>query len=57
MDRFELHDCPTCNGEGAIEHWESANSWSFDPPCAIVLRCEACRGAGVIVNEYELIAA
>jgi len=48
-----LVDCVECNGEGAIEHWESVSKWSIDPPCALVERCGYCNGAGVFICEVE----
>lgn len=46
-------DCPECDGEGAIEIWESVNKWSIDPPCAHVVPCRACNGAGGLICEVE----
>lgn len=46
-------DCPECCGEGAIEIWESVSKWSIDPPCAHVLPCRACNGAGGYICEAE----
>lgn len=46
-------DCSKCNGEGAIEVWESASRWSIDPPCAVVVPCQACNGAGGFICEAD----
>jgi len=46
-------ECPECCGEGSIEKWESVSKWSIDPPCAIVLLCPACNGAGGMICETE----
>jgi hypothetical protein len=46
-------DCPECCGEGAIEIWESVSKWSIDPPCAHVLPCRDCNGAGGMICEAE----
>lgn len=46
-------ECPECCGEGGIEVWESVSKWSIDPPCAQVMRCEACNGAGGFICEAE----
>jgi hypothetical protein len=46
-------DCDECDGEGAIEKWESVSKWSIDPPYALVLPCQACNGAGGMICEAE----
>lgn len=46
-------DCPDCQGEGAIEVWESVSKWSIDPPCAHVVTCKTCNGAGGFICEAE----
>jgi hypothetical protein len=46
-------ECLACLGEGSIEIWESVSKWSVDPPCAHVLTCEACNGAGGEICEAE----
>lgn len=46
-------DCEACCGEGGIEKWESVSKWSIDPPSAIVVPCDACRGAGGFISEAE----
>lgn len=46
-------DCTECDGEGLIEEWESVSKWSIDPPCAHVIQCQACNGAGGMICEAE----
>jgi len=46
-------ECHACQGEGAIEEWESVSKWSIDPPCAIVRTCQTCNGAGGFICEAE----
>lgn len=49
----QFFECSECNGEGAIEHWESVSKWSIDPPCAHVTVCRICNGAGGFIDEAE----
>lgn len=46
-------DCAECGGEGGIEVWESVSKWAIDPPCAHVVTCQACNGAGGYICEAE----
>ena len=46
-------ECPACQGEGYTEHWESVSRWSIDPPCAHVMICETCNGAGGSIEDAE----
>lgn len=49
----EWETCPDCGGEGAIEKWYSVSKWSIDPPCAVVIPCETCGGAGGAIRQSE----
>jgi len=46
-------ECADCQGEGAIEVWESVSKWSIDPPCAHAITCQTCAGAGGFICEAE----
>lgn len=49
-------ECPECCGEGSIEKGgEVVSRWSLDPPCALVVPCQACGGKGGEIIEAETI--
>lgn len=47
----EIIRCAECGGEGVIEKWGEVSRWSIDPPCAMVVPCKACCGAGFFIAE------
>ena len=49
-------ECPDCHGEGGIEQWEGVSKWSIDPPCAHVIPCQTCNGAGGMICEAQGVA-
>jgi DnaJ-class molecular chaperone len=48
-----FEECPDCNGEGAIEVWESGSRWSIDPPSVHAVPCKTCDGAGGMICEAK----
>jgi hypothetical protein len=49
----EVKICPACDGEGAIEVYESVSRWSVDPACGHAIPCLVCQGAGASIDDME----